>query len=78
MTWAVPFATVLTVGHAATVKAVDTNVLARYVVGDDPVSRRSRPGRWPAPCYISDTVLVETRVVVIVAVPSSRGDLAAT
>ena len=41
-------------------KAVDTNVLARYLLNDDPVQSPRAAQALAEPSYVSDTVLVET------------------
>ncbi|MCP3736105.1 type II toxin-antitoxin system VapC family toxin [Sphingomonas sp. RP10(2022)] len=40
-------------------KAIDTNVIARYVTNDDPVQSPIATAVLANPCYISDTVLLE-------------------
>ena len=40
-------------------KAVDTNVLARYLLNDDPVQSPIATSIMAEPNYVSDTVLVE-------------------
>ena len=40
-------------------KAVDTNVLARYILGDDPEQARRAAAVLREPCFVSDTVLLE-------------------
>jgi predicted nucleic-acid-binding protein len=42
------------------VKAVDTNVLARFVLNDDSSQAELAAGLLQSPCYASDTVLLET------------------
>ncbi len=41
-------------------KAVDTNVLARYLLNDDPAQSPRAAQVLAEPSYVSDTVLVET------------------
>ena len=41
-------------------KAVDTNIIARYVVQDDPAQASVAAKLLSGPCYLPDTVLVET------------------
>lgn len=41
-------------------KAIDTNILARFIMQDDPVQAVLAEKVLTAPCYISDTVLLET------------------
>jgi predicted nucleic-acid-binding protein len=42
------------------VKAFDTNILARYIVGDDPAQARLAVEALAEPGFVSDTVLLET------------------
>jgi predicted nucleic-acid-binding protein len=42
------------------VKALDTNVLARFVLGDDEAQSRIATRTLAQPCFVSDTVLLET------------------
>ena len=41
-------------------KAVDTDVLARYLLNDDPVQSPLATNALASSCYVSDTVLIET------------------
>ncbi|EZP53531.1 type II toxin-antitoxin system VapC family toxin [Sphingomonas sp. RIT328] len=41
-------------------KAVDTNIVVRYVTDDDPVQSPIATRVLSEPCYVSDTVLLET------------------
>lgn len=41
-------------------KAVDTNVLARFVLGDDPAQSALAAQLLGTPCFAPDTVLLET------------------
>ncbi|MEI5685847.1 type II toxin-antitoxin system VapC family toxin [Sphingomonas kyungheensis] len=41
-------------------KAVDTNIVVRYVTDDDPVQSPIATRLLSDPCYVSDTVLLET------------------
>lgn len=40
--------------------AVDTNILARYVTGDDPAQSAVAMQLLGGPCFVPDTVLLET------------------
>lgn len=59
-------------------KAVDTNVLARYVIGDDPVQSPLAAKTLSQPCYVSDTILIETAWLLSSRFGLDRADLAAT
>lgn len=59
-------------------KAVDTNVLARYVMADDPVQSPVATAILAEPCFASDTVLVETAWLLSSRYGMDRPDLAAT
>jgi predicted nucleic-acid-binding protein len=41
-------------------KALDTNVLARFALGDDPAQAQIAAETLEHPCFASDTVLLET------------------
>ncbi len=41
-------------------RAVDTNIIARYVTADDPVQTPLATAVLATPCYVSDTVLLES------------------
>lgn len=41
-------------------RALDTNILARYAVGDDPEQARLAAEVLAGPCFVPDTVLLET------------------
>lgn len=41
-------------------KAVDTNILARFIVGDDPAQSAQATALLQTACYIPDTVVLET------------------
>ena len=60
------------------VKAVDTNVLARYIVGDDPDQQRRATAVMAQPCYIAHTVLLETAWLLSSRYRFDRATLAAT
>ncbi len=59
-------------------KAVDTNIIARYVTGDDPVQAAQAADILRQPTYISHTVLLETAWLLGSRYRISRADLAAT
>lgn len=40
-------------------KAIDTNILARYVIGDDPEQTALATQVLSEPCFVPDTVLLE-------------------
>ena len=41
-------------------KAVDTNIVARFVIGDDPVQAQRAAEILAGPCFVPSTVLLET------------------
>lgn len=59
-------------------KAVDTNVLARYILGDDAEQARRAAVVLAAPCFVSDTVLLETAWLLSSRHKVGRAVLAAT
>lgn len=59
-------------------KAVDTNILARFVIGDDPEQARLAAALLAMPCYISDTVLLEAAWLLSSRFGLDRATLAAT
>jgi len=42
------------------VKALDTNIVARFVVGDDQAQAAAAAAILQTPCYLTDTVMLET------------------
>jgi predicted nucleic-acid-binding protein len=60
------------------VRAVDTSVVARYVVQDDPEQARIATEILKEPCFIADTVLLETAWLLSSRYGMARADLAAT
>lgn len=62
-------------GH---VKAVDTNIVARFVLGDDPAQTMLATQLLRTPCYISDSVLLETAWLLSSRFGLDRPALAAT
>ncbi len=58
--------------------AVDTNVIARYVMQDDPVQTDIATAILAGPCFVSDTVLLETAWLLSSRYRIGRADLAAT
>lgn len=59
-------------------RALDTNVLARLVAGDDAVQTGVATAVLREPCFISDTVLLETARLLSSRYRMDRADLAAT
>jgi predicted nucleic-acid-binding protein len=59
-------------------KSVDTNVLARYVIGDDPAQAALATEILRQPCFISHTVLLETAWLLASRYRVARADLADT
>jgi len=59
-------------------KAVDTNVVVRYVTNDDPVQSPIATVVLGEPCYVSDTVLLETAWLLSSHYGLGRGLLAET
>ncbi|WP_419808087.1 type II toxin-antitoxin system VapC family toxin [Sphingomonas sp.] len=59
-------------------RAVDTNILARYIVGDDPDQSPRATAVLATPCFVSDTVLLETAWLLSSRFDFDRADLAAT
>ena len=59
-------------------KSVDTNILARYVVGDDPRQAEIAADVLTCRCYIADTVLLELAWLLSSRYGMERQDLAAT
>jgi predicted nucleic-acid-binding protein len=58
--------------------AVDTNVLARYIVQDDGAQSENATAILAEPCFVSDTVLLETAWLLSSRYGVRRADLAAT
>ncbi|MBX9881725.1 MAG: type II toxin-antitoxin system VapC family toxin [Sphingomonas sp.] len=59
-------------------KSVDTNVLARFVVGDDPAQSARAAQLLQASCFIADTVLLETAWLLGSRYAMDRASVAAT
>ncbi|MEH3158493.1 MAG: type II toxin-antitoxin system VapC family toxin [Sphingomonas taxi] len=59
-------------------KAVDTNIIARYVTNDDPVQSPIATAVLAQPSYISDTVLLESAWLLSSRYGYGRALLAAT
>lgn len=59
-------------------RAVDTNILARFVLADDPRQAALAAGVLRDPCYIADTVLLETAWLLSSRFALGRDVLAAT
>jgi predicted nucleic-acid-binding protein len=59
-------------------KAIDTNIVARYVVGDDPLQSPLAQSTLATSCYVSDTVLLETAWLLGSRYRFPRGILAET
>lgn len=59
-------------------KALDTNILARYVANDDPAQAELAGALLNAPCFVSDSVLLETAWLLSSRYQMKRGPLAAT
>ena len=59
-------------------KAVDTNILARYILGDDPDQAARATAVLRDPCYVSHTVLVELAWLLSSRYRMDRATLAAT
>ncbi len=60
------------------VKAIDTNILARFVTRDDPVQAAQADAVLAGGCYIAATVLLETSWLLASYYRIGRDDLAAT
>jgi predicted nucleic-acid-binding protein len=60
------------------VKAVDANILARYILGDDPEQGRRATVVMAQPCYVALTVLLETAWLLSSRYRIDRETLAAT
>jgi predicted nucleic-acid-binding protein len=60
------------------VKAVDANILARYILGDDPEQARRATVVMAQPCYVALTVLLETAWLLSSRYRMDRETLAAT
>lgn len=67
-------------GRAAVgrLKAVDTNILARYLMRDDPVQTPLADAVMAQPSFVSDTVLLETAWLLSSRYRVRRADLAAS
>lgn len=59
-------------------KAVDTNILARYLMRDDPVQTPLAEAQLVQPSFVSHTVLLETAWLLSSRYRVRRADLAAT
>lgn len=59
-------------------RAIDTNILARYVAGDDPVQTQLATDLLKEACFVPDTVLVETAWLLSTRYGVKRGLLAET
>lgn len=59
-------------------KAVDTNIVIRYITDDDPVQSPIATKVLSGPCYVSDTVLLETAWLLSSRYDFGRTLLAAT
>ena len=59
-------------------RAVDTNVLARFIVRDDPMQAAAADHVLRSPFYIADTVLLETAWLLSSRYRIGRADLVAT
>ena len=59
-------------------KSIDTNIIARYVMQDDPVQTRVATAILSEACFVSDTVLLETAWLLSSRYRLDRADLAAT
>ena len=59
-------------------KAVDANILARYILGDDPEQGRRATVVMAQPCYVALTVLLETAWLLSSRYRMDRETLAAT
>lgn len=59
-------------------KAVDTNILARYLMRDDPVQTPQADAVMAQPSFVSDTVLLETAWLLASRYRVRRADLAAS
>lgn len=59
-------------------RSVDTNVLARYVMRDDEAQARVADATLSEPCFISDTVFLETAWLLSSRYRLTRAVLAAT
>ena len=58
--------------------AVNTNVIARYVVQDDPAQTEIATAILAEPCFVSDTVLLETAWLLSSRYRIGRAELVAT
>lgn len=58
--------------------AVDTNVLTRYIVQDDVAQSETATAVLAEPCFVSDTVLLETAWLLSSRYGVRRADLAET
>jgi predicted nucleic-acid-binding protein len=63
-------------GEAATMKAVDTNIVLRFMLGDDEGQSRTAEEIFLGPCYIALTVLIETGWVLAYSYGRSRTQIA--
>lgn len=59
-------------------KALDTNVVARFILNDDPRQSASAAEQLKQPCFIPDTVLLECAWLLSSRFGVRRADLAAT
>ena len=59
------------------IRAVDTNILARYVTADDAVQTPLATAILASPCYVSDTVFLELAWLLSSRYRIPRADLAA-
>lgn len=59
-------------------KAVDTNVLARYITGDDPAQAEQATALLAQPFFVADTVFLETAWLLSSYYRLDRATLAAT
>ena len=59
-------------------RSVDTNILARYVIGDDPAQADLAAGVLEGPCFVADTVLLETAWLLSSRYRMARKDIAST
>lgn len=63
-------------GEAATMRSVDTNVVLRFMLGDDEGQSRTAEEIFLGPCYIPLTVLIETGWVLAYSYARSRTQIA--
>ena len=59
-------------------KAVDTNVIVRYLTADDPVQTPLATAIFSTACFVPDTVLLETAWLLTSRYRIPRAELAAT